>query len=247
MRNFLSALRFLTIIPIGTRYADEDLPKAMIYFPVVGLLLGALLLGVNDFLTILHFDSLALNIIVVIVLIAVTGGLHLDGLADTCDAIASGKDKEKILEVMHDPHIGTMGVLSLLCSFFLKISFLYSMSVPLKTAAFIVMCVLGRWSLVFSIFLFPYARREGKAKVFIEGIRPGIFVLSTVIALAFTVMAWSLRGLIIFGIIAVSVYMFNRFIENKIGGITGDTLGATNELAEVVVLLSMCSMERINL
>jgi adenosylcobinamide-GDP ribazoletransferase len=248
MSSFLLAIQFLTVIPLKIKYVDEkNLANSMIYFPLIGLLLGLILVGLNRLLSILNFEEFILNIILIISLIIITGGIHLDGLSDTFDALLSRKDKDKMLEIMRDSHIGVMGVLSIICVLLLKISFLSSVNTSLKTISLILMCVLSRWCLVFSIFLFPYARQEGKTRVFIEGINLKIFSLATIITLCFMLLVWQLKGLLVFLTAAISAYIMGKFIKRKIDGITGDTLGAINELIEVFVLFSICILERINL
>lgn len=248
MRNFLLALQFLTIMPVKVKNIKEsNLPNSLIYFPLVGLVLGLILTGINKVFLILDFDQFIINIILIVSLIIFTGGLHLDGLADTADALLSRKNKEEMLEIMHDSRIGVMGLLTVISIILLKIAFLSSISIPLKTISLLLMCTLSRWSLVLTMFLFSYAREEGKAKVFTQGINLKIFILATIIALACAITIWKIKGLLIFIIIAMSSYITGKFINNKIGGITGDALGAINELTEVVTLFSICILERINL
>jgi adenosylcobinamide-GDP ribazoletransferase len=248
MKDFLIALQFLTIIPLKINHINEKkISNSMIYFPVVGLLLGLVLAGVNNLLYNLNFQQLSINIILVISLTFLTGGLHLDGLADTADAFLSRRNKEEMLKIMHDSHIGVMGVLSLVSIVLLKIALLSSLSIPLKTISLLLMCILSRWALVLSIALFPYARQEGKAKIFIQGINLKIFILSTVITIICAIAAWGIKGLLILLIATVCVYITGKFINKKIGGITGDTLGAINELAEVIVLFGVCILQRISL
>jgi adenosylcobinamide-GDP ribazoletransferase len=248
MKNFLLALQFLSIIPVRLKnIKEDDLSKSVMYFPLVGLLLGFILAGVNKVLFILNFQPFLINIIFVILLIALTGGLHMDGLADTSDALLSGKNKEEMLKIMRDSHIGVMGVLGLVSIILLKIAFLSSISVSLKTVSLLLMCTLSRWSLVLTMFLFPYAREEGKAKVFIKGVNFRIFILSTIIAIACTLALWKIKGVLIFIIIAISSYAITKFINSKIGGVTGDVLGALCELNEITALLSIFILEKIYL
>lgn len=249
MKSFLSALQFLTIIPIKIKNMKESyLSRSLIYFPIIGLILGLILVSINKLLLLfLNFTEFSLSIILVVSLIILTGGIHLDGLSDTFDALLSRKNKEEMLKIMRDSHIGVMGVLSIISVLLLKISFLYSISVSLKSVSLILMCLLSRWGMVFSMYLFPYAREEGKAKVFIAGINLKIFILSSLITLIYTFFIWNIKGLIVLIIIIIFICIFTRTINKKIGGITGDTLGAINELTEVIVLLSVCLLERINL
>lgn len=240
MKNLLLALQFLTIIPVKVKVADEkSLSKSVSYFPVAGLFLGLALYGINILFSNLGFRGVSLNTILVISLAILTGGIHLDGLADTADAFLSRKNKEEMLMIMRDSHIGVMGVLALISVILLKISFLTSMNMPSKVIALFLMCILGRWSMVFAMFLFPYARKEGKAKIFIQGCNSKIFILATVITLICVFAFWRIDGLLVFIITAVTGYLAGKFISNKIGGITGDTLGALCEINEAVVLLAI--------
>lgn len=239
MSGFLFALQFLTVIPIKSGTTDsKKMADALISFPIIGLLLSFLLIGINNLLLILGFQEFITNIILIIILSALTGSIHLDGLADTFDALLSGKDKGGMLEIMGDPHIGVMGVVSIISVLLLKVVFLSSISPALKNSSFILMCVLSRWSLVAAVFSFPYAREDGKAKIFMENVNLKVFLSATIITLLYVLLAWRLKGLLVFIIAAWSVNLICKCINKKISGITGDTLGALLELNEVLVLLS---------
>lgn len=247
MNSLLLAIQFLTSVPIRTkaRIEVEELPRAVVYFPLVGLLLGVVLAGLNLALTTLVVSALLINTILVISLILLTGGLHLDGLADTFDALASGKDKEGMLGVMRDPHIGTMGVLSLIGVMMLKVAILSSLDQNSKNVALIFMCVLSRWSLILPLCLFKYARSLGKAKHFFGYLSfRGLILLSLAIFL-FVTFIWGQKGIIVFTAALIFAYFLNRFVNRKIGGITGDTLGAALELNEVVILMFCLIVTRI--
>jgi adenosylcobinamide-GDP ribazoletransferase len=241
MSSFLLAFQFLTIVPLKVKdISKRRIVGSLVYFPLVGLFLGGLLLGTNEALTIFSFSPLALNTILVIVLAIITGGIHLDGLCDTADAFLSGKPKDEMLAIMRDPHIGVMGVLSLISVILLKIGLLSSLSPAVKTNALLLMCILSRWSVVLAMFLFSYAREEGKAKIFIQGINLKIFILSSILALSCAFAIWQTKGLLTLLVISGCVYLGSKFISRKLGGITGDTLGATIELAEIIVLFTVC-------
>jgi len=241
MDSFLLALQFLTIIPIRIKEVSEKkIANAMMYFSFVGLVLGLVLSGINILLSILNLSALAANIILVITLAAITGGMHLDGLSDTADALFSGKSKDEMLAIMRDSHIGVMGVVCIVSTMFLKIGLLASVAGPLKTTALILMCVLSRWSSVVAMFLFSYARKDGKAKAFMQGMNLKIFVFSLITVLVFAFAIWRMKGLLSLLIVAGCTYLGGRFVSRKIGGITGDTLGAIIELIEVVVLFIVC-------
>jgi adenosylcobinamide-GDP ribazoletransferase len=97
--------------------------------------------------------------------------------------------------------------------------------------------MISRWALVFSIFSFPYARQEGKAKIFFQAMNGKIFILATAMTLAFAFSIWLLRGLWVMFVTSTCVYLIGRFINKRLQGITGDTLGAVNEFSEVMILL----------
>ncbi len=248
INSLLFALQFLTIIPVRIRQVDEKkIAQATVFFPLVGLSLGLILAGINNLLLVFKFESFLMNTILVVSLVILTGGLHLDGLADTFDALLSRKNKEQMLEIMRDSHIGAMGVLSLISVILLKIGLLSSMTAPSKAISLLIMCMLSRWSLVVSMFLFPYARKEGKAKVFTYGMNLKLFILSSIVTLCCVYAFLQLKGLLIILVAAICTYSMGKYIKNKIGGITGDTLGATNELIEIVILFTIVILRRMGL
>jgi adenosylcobinamide-GDP ribazoletransferase len=245
INGFLLALQFLTVIPLRIKNVDDkSVACSLIYFPLAGLIMGFLLVGMYELLLILNFPSLAISIILVVFLVILTGGLHLDGLSDTSDAFLSRKGREQMLEIMRDSHSGVMGVLAIISVLLLKIAFLYSIAIEFKPVALVLACVLSRWAMVLPIYLFPYARAEGKAKFFIQGVNLKILLLSTGLALACVLIFWQLKGLYIFVMVAAFTYLAGKFINKKLSGVTGDTLGALCELNELVVLLTVFILTR---
>jgi adenosylcobinamide-GDP ribazoletransferase len=241
MSSLLLALQFLTVLPLKVKHFNEKrIAWALVFFPVIGLFLGLMLVVLNMFLTASGILPAVVNIILVIALIIFTGGMHMDGLSDTADAFLSGKSREEMLKIMRDPHIGVMGVLSLIGSILLKIGLLSSISAITKPAALILMCMLSRWAVVMVMYLFPYARQEGKAKLFMQGLNLKILIASLIVVLVFLFSIWGLKGWLVLLIISGCAYLINLAIAKKIGGVTGDTLGATIEIMEVVILLTVC-------
>jgi len=241
MTSFLLALQFLTSIPIKiSKISGKRIGLSLIYFPIIGSILGFALITVNSLLIAFGIPNLTINIILVIILVLLTAGLHLDGLSDTSDAFLSGKDKSDMLLIMRDPHIGVMGVLSILGILLLKIGLLSSLLGFEKQTALLLMCILSRWSSVLMIFLFPYARESGKAKAFIEEINLNIFTISTFIALILAFIILGIHGLILLLIIGGFAYLIGKMSIRKISGITGDVIGATIEITEVITLAAIC-------
>lgn len=144
--------------------------------------------------------------------------MHLDGLADTADAFLSGKAKKEMLEIMRDSHVGVMGVLALISIILLKIGLLSSVYVAVKPVALILMCILSRWSVVLIMYLFPYARQEGKARLFIQGMNSKIFILSTIVVVICSFLIWYIQGLIALSLAALCAYAIGKFVSRKSAG-----------------------------
>jgi adenosylcobinamide-GDP ribazoletransferase len=118
------------------------------------------------------------------------------------------------------------------------------LAIYLRIPALLLMCVLSRWSAVLGVFLFPYARIQGKARVFIDGMNLRTFMLSSIAAFIFAFFILGFKGLFILLVIAAFVYLSGRKIKGRIGGITGDVLGATIELSEVITLITVFIIAR---
>ncbi|MEW6101825.1 MAG: adenosylcobinamide-GDP ribazoletransferase [Candidatus Omnitrophota bacterium] len=245
MTGFLLAVQFLTILPLKIKnFKEKDLGSALVFFPLVGLIIGIILSGINSLLLSLHFDALVSSCMLVVSLTILTGGLHLDGLSDTADAFFSRKAREEQLAIMRDSRIGTMGVLAVICIILLKIAFIYSVNSGTRPLLLALMCVLSRWSMLFSMYFFPYARKEGKAKGFIEQMNLKNFILATLVTLIMVFLYWKTKGLFVFIFVSLLAYLISLYSKHKVAGITGDTLGALNELIEVAVLIFICVSER---
>lgn len=238
MRSFLIALQFLTSFPIKfkSEITDKELAKSMAYFPLVGFVIGIVLaLAYNIFnLVFPHGVNcafiLALNVII-------TGGLHIDGFIDTFDGLASGGDRRKILEIMREGRPGAIGIAAAILLFLAKYALLVSLPKGTIEISLIAMATLSRWSLVISSGLYPYAREgQGLGGKFIKGLSRREGFLSTIFALLIAVFIFKLQVFILIPTIAVFLVGFNFYINKKIGGITGDTLGTLNELVEVLLL-----------
>ncbi len=238
MRIFLIALQFLTTMPVRIKgpVTDRDLARSMAYFPLVGLLIGAALALFYNILNLVFPDAVTCAFIMILSAM-ITGGLHIDGFIDTFDGIASGADKKRILEIMREGRPGAIGIAAVVLLFLAKYSLLVSLPKGTVEVSLIAMTVLGRWSLVASSALFPYARQsEGLGGRFIRSLSRREGFISTVFALLVMVFIFKLKALILIPVIAVFLTGFNFYFYKKIGGITGDTLGALNEITEVLTL-----------
>ncbi|MHC4593839.1 MAG: adenosylcobinamide-GDP ribazoletransferase, partial [Planctomycetota bacterium] len=126
MKQFLIALQFLTILPINIRSEvnEKDFGNSLLYFPVVGILIGLVLCTAAFLFSVL--PNLVVGVIILIISIVITGAIHLDGFADTCDGFYGSKPKDKILEIMRDSRVGTMGVVGVVCLLLLKFTLIVS-------------------------------------------------------------------------------------------------------------------------
>ncbi|MCP4650505.1 MAG: adenosylcobinamide-GDP ribazoletransferase [PVC group bacterium] len=235
-KHFLLAVQFLTIIPIKIKgkVTDRDIGKSLLFFSVVGLLIGWVLvcvLGLFSFL-----PSLVLGAILLITNIVITGALHLDGVADTCDGLYGMQPKEKALEIMRDSRVGAMGVVGLICLLLLKFSLFFVIADSILWKALFCMGIFSRWAQAFVCFKSAYPRKEGKAKIFIENAgRNDVLVGGYLTAFIFLLLS-GIKGIVVLLLALGCVVGFKYYVKKRIGGMTGDTIGAVSELAEVAVL-----------
>lgn len=238
MRIFLASVRFLTLLPVGRGGATEarDLARSMAWFPLVGGLMGLALAGAHIALAPL-LPSLASSVIVVLLLVVLTGGLHLDGLADTCDGFYAGRNKEEILQIMKDSRIGAIGAISLSAALLLKVSLLSGIPSPAVPGALIVMPAAGRWGMVLAARRSLPAREEGLAHTVMGGVGWLGFLAATIFTslLGIGLLGWP--GAVACLSVAVGAYGMSCYAKRKIGGLTGDVFGAVSEVSEILVLL----------
>lgn len=244
--SFLTALRFLTIfrIPDGRTETAEDMGHSTVWFPVVGLIIGTILAFVNWVFS-LFLPAAPTSALTIVLLVIITGAMHLDGFADTCDGLAGNKPAEERWKVMHDSRTGAFGVTGLILLLLVKFALLNSIPQASIAPVLVVMPVVGRWAMVYAIAMYPYARKEGLGKAFKDGVTRTRLAIATIITLGLSiVLAWwanldyyYIVGLGIIIVIGLFVITVSAYFRHKFAGLTGDTYGAINELAEIGVLL----------
>jgi len=240
MRHFLIAVQFMTALPIPRDFqaTSEDMGKCMAYFPLVGLLLGGLLVALHHVLLPL-FPGSTVDLVCILGLIGLTRGFHLDGLADTADAFLSHRDRERMLAIMKDSRIGTMGVLALMAVLALKFQLLTVLPPPVKPVALVSVPMAARWGIVLQAAFLPYARPEGGlGKAFVEHVGLRETLVASVLAIGIALALWCTQGVLVLLCCGMFSLLFAWYIQGRIGGCTGDTLGAGVELGEVAALLS---------
>jgi adenosylcobinamide-GDP ribazoletransferase len=244
IRDFITALQFLTIFTVNKKHEvrENDLAKSMVYFPFVGFLIGIILVYADRGLLWLFSDTIS-NVFLLVISAVITRALHIDGLADTIDGLMGGSDRESRLAIMKDSRIGTAGVLSISFLLLVKYACLNSLFNEYKTAALLTAPVFGRWSQMLMMFKANYGREQGMGKAFVGHLRSGGLAAASIIALglsAFVIMDDARTVVLAVGIpVAVAVFtlIWKWYIVRRLGGVTGDAVGASSELNEALTLL----------
>jgi len=236
MKRLILMLQFLTKLPLPFQIeaTEEDFSKGIIYFPIVGLVIGALMAGLYIGLSALTNIMIA-SVLVIIFEIFITGGLHLDGLADTFDGLYSYRDKERMLEIMKDSRVGTNGVLILVVNIVLKMVLLVSIDPDMVPKILLLMPVVSRLMVVLLSAISKYARNNGMGGFFIGKTTKLQLVVAIVLVLIMHLIY--LEGLFLLGMIIILTLIYRYHVYSKIDGITGDVLGATVEMSEVFYLM----------
>ena len=235
--SLAAALRFLTLLPLPGRVgsSEEALAHAAPFFPLVGLLLGCIAAPAAHILFLL-LPPLPAAVLLTFLLLSFSGGLHLDGLADTADGFFSARSPERMLEIMKDPNIGTMGAAALILLLLLKTSCLAALPADKLLAAAFLMPVAGRTAILLLMALLPYAREGGLGSLFAVYFNSSAGWLAS--SGGFLLLTWAAyaaigpSGLIVVLTVLLLTFLFALLCRCKIGGATGDTLGAACELAE---------------
>jgi adenosylcobinamide-GDP ribazoletransferase len=238
MTPFLIALQFLTTFPIQLKAmpTKQQNGQSLLFYPIVGLMIGLILFGLA--LSLQAIPVILLSSLLQVVWIWLTGGLHLDGLADTADAWVGGfGDPERTLAIMKDPSCGPIGVLSLLIVCLLKWSAIYVLLEQQLYSALVLFPLLGRLVPLILFLSTRYVRTQGLGSSMAEFIpkTAAIFVISLcLVASAY----WGWSG-ILSSVCFIMTVLYLRFkFMQRIGGITGDTVGAGIEITEAISLLS---------
>lgn len=242
--DFRTAAAFLTIFPVaGTIEMDNRrLARSMGLFPAVGLALGLLLVIGNGLLTPL-LPRGVLDCLLLLILICASGALHLDGFADLLDGLAGGRDRESALRIMKDSRVGAIGAVGLVMVLLLKYLSLAQIPPAQKSAALLLMPTAGRWCQVFLAERLPYIRREGgTGSVFVDNVGGQELLRASLTLLLAAMLLCSFKGVLLVALLLLFATLLRSYFERRLGGVTGDVLGAATELVEVFTLLVLLAL-----
>ncbi|MBO0684588.1 MAG: adenosylcobinamide-GDP ribazoletransferase [Candidatus Dormibacteraeota bacterium] len=240
MARFLSgpraALSFLTILPAGGRDAGQPASLGPAWFPLVGLLLGGIAAGA--FCGVGAVTTRTLGAAAALAALALlTGALHLDGLADSADGLLGGVDRERRLEIMRDPRVGSFGVVAVVLVLIGDWAALSAMGPLQALAALLVAAAMGRFAVIALLVWLPYARREGLGVAARAGrLKPGLLIGGLAAALPLA-LDWR-HGLLAAALVALVTLGLATLARARIGGATGDVYGAAVELGQLVALVA---------
>jgi len=238
VRDFITCLEFLTRLRFSqrTEWHDDDFSRSVPYFPLVGLVMGIFMGAVNYGLCYLHTPALMRAVMLVLAELIIIGALMYDGFMDTSDGVFSARDKERMLEIMKDSHVGSNAVIALVCLVLLKTAAYTTLEPQKLTYALVAMYVCTRTFMVSYIVNYKYARKTGIGHMFTAYAKPAY----TYIAFALCVALVYLCGLPCL-YTAVGTFLIcqgiAQFLCGQLGGLTGDTYGFLTECGVVVYLM----------
>ncbi len=237
----LAALQFLTLTPpiVRRSFTPQELGRAVGFFPLVGALLGGLLVGLDRLLS----PALPANLTAALLLtgwVIATGALHIDGFLDSLDGLFGGYTPARRMEIMHDERVGAFGLAGGVLLMMLKLTALTAMTD--RMAALLVAPTLARWGMSLSIVLFPYARAEGLGRAMKDETGWGQAALATVSALTVAGLGGGYLGWAAIGATALLTWIIARFVLARIPGLTGDVYGALGETLELTLLLLFATL-----
>lgn len=241
MRNveaFLMAVSFLTAVPVGKIGAEAKIGRSIAYFPLVGLMIGAVLifidLGARSFLP----DEIR-NAFLVLALVAITNGFHLDGLADVADGIGGGETSDDALEIMKESRIGAFGAAAIFFDLLLKYVLLNRLSGGIRLGVLAAFPTLSRWAMSVSVATQRSPRgEEGLAGWLRARATRTDSAAATALALAVIAVALGGKAIAVFAVASLTASGIILYFRHRLGGMTGDCHGALNEVVEIAVLLT---------
>lgn len=241
IRAFVLALQLLTRLPaplVGFPPQPQEMGLSVLFFPVVGLVIGALLAGLHTVLW--SIDPGVVAGLVLTTWVLLTGGLHLDGLADVADAWIGGQgDRDRTLAIMKDPRSGPIAIVAIGLVLINKFAALQMLLASDARTALLLTPVLGRTVVVLLLMTTPYIRTEGLGMPYAHHLPRISCAIMALAVFGATVMLLDWQGGALLGVLGIGLFSFRHALLRRLGGVTGDTLGAACELAETMMLLAL--------
>ncbi|QGU94415.1 adenosylcobinamide-GDP ribazoletransferase [Clostridium bovifaecis] len=245
IQDFLLMLQFFTRLPINLNLTceKENFKRGTMFFPLIGLTTG-FIQWITYFLAIKVLPDSTTALFVLLIGILVTGALHIDGLGDVFDGFFAFKGKDKIIEIMKDSRIGTYSCIAII----MDLAFRYNSYINLINKEFslgiIAAPVVARTIFVLLFYMGKQAKKVGTGNLFIGNVSKKELVVSCLLGAVITGLLLGLtKALVITAAAVIATLLFNKYCEGKIGGLTGDTLGANNEFVEVITLILAYSIK----
>lgn len=233
MESFKNAASFLTILPFKSNGKMEE---SLSSFPLVGSMIGLVALPFW-YLINFRFPFWFARIIAILVMVILSGAIHIDGLLDTADGIFSGKPREVKLHIMKDSRIGSMALIVAIFYFTFYFGFLIELSQWTIPRAIILIPTVGRWSMAISVYLFPYGRNHGLGLLFNPGKgTAGKVLLLSIYPTLLSLVLFGFKGVFILLPVVITYFIAVR-LAKVLGGLTGDTYGFINQGAELLTLI----------
>jgi len=237
---FATSFRFLTIVPLSWQAGEDHtrFERCLGFFPVVGLVIGGICCSLAGFFS-LFFPPAVVTVAGMVFLAGISGCMHLDGLADSADGLLSSRPREVMLRIMKDSRSGVMGVLAVCFILLLKFAALTSLNNREMLSALLLMPLIGRTAILFTMARLPYAREEGGlGLLFYSSATRKTALIALILASIFISFFFTAQFLQIFIFVSLWVLLFAHWCSCKLGGATGDTLGAVCEIAETATALA---------
>ena len=235
MKHFRLAIGFLTVFPFAPS-GTQRMGPARAYFPLVGLALGGLLAGL-DFGARAIFPPPIVGALLVVALLVLTRALHMEGFLDSCDGLLGGNSPARRLEILKDTHVGAFAVAGGTALLLTKWSLLVGVPDGARVGLLVLFPCLSRVGMVSTMAAFPYARQEGTGTAFQKGNSPWQIIFGVITAAVAGSLLFGVGGLLLVVVAGALSLGIGWCIARMLGGMTGDTYGAVNEMAEVIVLL----------
>ena len=244
MRSFILMLQFFTRIPIPIVIDMEKktISRGILFFPLIGMLVGGISWGVYYILSFINTDVAALGAVMGAVI--TTGGLHVDGLSDTCDGFFSARSRERILEIMKDSRVGTFGVIAIIFDFLARYTIIKDLPQDAALITFVLIFGASRLGAAMLITFGKSARPGGLGDMFSSSASKVYFLISVVIYTFLGIMLGSWTFVISLITMLIFYILLMRYSYRIIGGLTGDVYGAGIELSEIIGLITFMVVGR---